>query len=294
MHTIENEKLKVTVADSGAELISVFDKESSTERIWCADPSVWNRHAPILFPFVGKTAGGRYCYAGQSYEMKTQHGFARDMEFECVEAAADHITHRLLPNDRTRAIYPFEFELQVTHRLDPEDPRRLQVEWLVSNHGADTMYYSIGGHPGFTVPVQSSEEREEYFIEFPGCEDLIYMAVNPMNGLAMTVLQYELPLENGFAPFSETLYDTWIFEDQLIRQVRIARPDKTPYVTMDCHELPMLGVWTKEEGNYICLEPWAGRTDDDGFAGSLEEKKGVQQLAAGDSKKWSYSVEFHK
>ena len=61
----ENGKLKVTVSDVGAELVSVWDKECEVERIWCGDAAVWGRHAPVLFPFVGKVAGGRYTYRGQ-------------------------------------------------------------------------------------------------------------------------------------------------------------------------------------------------------------------------------------
>ena len=57
MHILENEYLKVMVADAGAELSSVYDKETDTERLWDADPAVWNRHAPILFPFVGRVIG---------------------------------------------------------------------------------------------------------------------------------------------------------------------------------------------------------------------------------------------
>ena len=85
MHTLENEFLKVSVADAGAELSSVIDKESGLERVHDANPEVWNRHAPILFPFVGKVVGGVYRIGNEEYEMKTQHGFARDMEFDVVD-----------------------------------------------------------------------------------------------------------------------------------------------------------------------------------------------------------------
>ena len=80
-HMLENEKLKVKVSDRGAELISVTEKHSGRERLWQADPAIWNRHAPILFPFVGKVNDGKYRIDGREYEMKTQHGFARDHGF---------------------------------------------------------------------------------------------------------------------------------------------------------------------------------------------------------------------
>ena len=58
VHIIENDSLRVTVSDAGAELISVINKENDAERIWIGDPAIWNRHAPILFPFVGKVMDG--------------------------------------------------------------------------------------------------------------------------------------------------------------------------------------------------------------------------------------------
>ena len=84
MRIIENDILKVAIADHGAELSSVYDKEADFERVWDANPAVWNRHAPILFPFVGKVKDGVYRIGEKTYEMKTQHGFARDMEFTCL------------------------------------------------------------------------------------------------------------------------------------------------------------------------------------------------------------------
>ena len=162
LHTIENDYLKVTVSDHGAELTSVYDKAQDFERIWCADPAVWNRHAPVLFPFVGKVKGGAYRYNGNTYAMKTQHGFARDAEFTCIEETTDSITHKLVYSDETLEIYPFEFELLITHRFDAENPRLLHVTWAVKNLGSDEMLYSIGGHPGFRVPLTGSTGFEDY------------------------------------------------------------------------------------------------------------------------------------
>ena len=293
MRVLENELLKVMIADSGAELSSVYDKEKQTERLWDANPEVWNRHAPILFPFVGKVVGGVYRIDGQEYEMKTQHGFARDMEFECVEAAETSVTHRLLPTEKTKQLYPFEYELLVTHKLDAENPRLLHVNWEVKNNGSDVMYYSIGGHPAFTVPVKESKERENYYLEFPGREELTYISVNPANGFVDTEKEYSLKLENGFVKFFAGLYDTLIFDFQNIQKVRIANPDQTPYVTVDCSEFPLLGIWAKETGNFICLEPWAGRADNDGFTGNIDEKVAEQKVEAGCSAKISHTIEFH-
>lgn len=294
MRILENEIIRVEVADFGAELSSVYDKEAQTERLFDANPAIWNRHAPILFPFVGKVNGGVYRIGETEYEMKTQHGFARDMEFECVEETAGSVTHRLTATEETKKKYPYEFELLVTHALDEANPRLVRVSWEVKNNGETAMLYSIGGHPAFTVPVSTKEERDAYFLAFPGMDELTFIGVNPANGLALAEQPKELKLENGYVQFCDDIYDTLIFDYQNIEKVQICRPDKTPYVTMDCSEFPFLGIWAKETGNFICLEPWVGRTDNDGFTGTLEEKVGEQKLGAGCSLAVTHTIEFHR
>lgn len=294
MHVLENEFLKVSVADEGAELSSVIDKESGLERMHDANPKIWNRHAPILFPFVGKVVGGTYRIDDKEYTMKTQHGFARDMTFEFVEADADHVVHRLLANDDTRKIYPYEFELLVTHKLDKENPRLLNVTWEVKNNGNEKMHYFIGGHPAFTTVETDEKAKEEYYLEFVGCDSIEYFGVNNESGFAMPHETKTVALENGFLKFNEDVYATLIFDDFKFDKVRFCRPDKTPYVTMECSEFASYGIWAKRTGNFICLEPWAGRTDDHGFTGTIDEKFGVNTVEAGECGKIQHSIEFHK
>ena len=53
--TLENEELLITVESHGAQLSRIYDKKADREILWSADPAVWNRHSPILFPFIGKS-----------------------------------------------------------------------------------------------------------------------------------------------------------------------------------------------------------------------------------------------
>ena len=295
LHSIENDQIKVTVADAGAELISVIDKDSGLERMWNADPAIWNRHAPILFPFVGKVAGGEYRAGGRTYPMKSQHGFARDREFCLVEKTDRSITHRLTSDAASKEIYPYDFILTVTHELAGDG--LLKVIWKVENAGREPMYYSIGGHPGFNVPAEPGRgKRSDYYLEFPGKEKVDYLLLNTETGLAVTDKVYSLPLEGGFAPIRKDMFDldAMVFEDGQIDCVRIADPDKKPFVSLYCEGFPYVGIWSKPEGPFVCLEPWLGRTDDDGFTGSIEEKTGEQELAGGQSRTISYSLEFHR
>lgn len=293
---MENEFLKVTIANHSAELVSVWDKENGRERIWNADPAVWNRHAPLLFPFVGRVNGSVYRYNGMEYPMKSQHGFARDMEFACVSVEEDKIVHCLKADDATQKIYPFDFELYVTHQFAEANGRLLEVKWEICNCGENEMFYSIGGHPGFMVPEKEGETREQYFLEFPGKEELSYILVNPDTALAVPDVEYPLPTDAGYVQITTDMFDkdALIFEKSQLEVVGIARPDCSPYVRMYCSGFPYLGIWSKPDARYVCLEPWCGRTDNDGFAGTIQEKEGEMALPAGETKMITYGMEFFK
>ena len=291
MHILENEALTLAVADKGAELSCVWDKEANCERLWGADPAVWNRHAPILFPFVGKVIGGKYRIGGRTYEMKTQHGFARDLDFVCTEETAASVCHVLCATERTREIYPYNFRLQVRHRLDGENPRLLHIEWEICNAGDETMYYAIGGHPGFLPPAGA--RKEDCFLGFPGETQLRYISADPA-GFAIPERVHELSMPDSSVPYDESLPETWIFEDRQLSAVQLLRPDRSPWVTLRCGEFPILAVWANPAGPFVCLEPWCGRTDDEGFAGELKEKVCEERLAPGATKRIAYSIEFHR
>ena len=294
MRILENEKLMVQIADLGAELTSVLDKESGLDRMHDGDPKVWPRHAPFLFPFVGRVVDGVYRVGEKEYSMDLQLGFARDLVLECVEKSYKKVVHKLVSTESTKEIYPFDFELYITHELEEENPRLLKISWEVKNTGENTMYYFIGGHPGFSLPETDPKAKEEYYLEFEGKESITYFGVNEQSGFAAPGETKTLPLEQGILKFHPDIYITLIFDEPKFSKVRILRPDKTPYITMECSQFEGFGIWSKEEGNYICLEPWKGRTDDHGFTGKIDEKFGVQILEQGESHLISHSIEFHK
>ena len=285
-HILENEYLRVTIADAGAELISVWDKTSGQERIWTADPAVWNRHAPILFPFVGKVYEGVYRIGQREYAMKTQHGFARDQVFTCVDETDTAVIHALTASPQTLEIYPYEFRLTVCHRLLGKE---LSIKWTIENLGNEKMFFSIGGHPGFRMP--EGIQKEDCLISFPSMKELHYLSANPAGYILPQVKT--LSLKEGFAAWQADIPDTWIFEDHQVQTVGIAYPDGTPFVTLHCETFPTLAVWANPQGPFICLEPWFGRADDDGFTGAVDQKKDMQALNAGGKSDISYTIEFH-
>ena len=288
-HILENEKLRVTISDRGAELVSAVDKSIDIERLWQADPTVWNRHAPILFPFVGKVVNGKYRVNGQEYDMKTQHGFARDMDFVCLDETENHIIHQLTATEETLRIYPFDFSLTVCHELDPQEPSRLNIRWTVENRGEERMLYAIGGHPAFLPPDGITKEQGR--VVFPGKEELSCFSANA-EGYALPGNRHTLHLDKGYASWQNDIPETWIFENEGVGCVGLSGADRKPFVLVHCEEFPILAVWANPKGPFICLESWFGRTDEAGFDGTLENKPGMQVLDGHEKNEIAWAIDF--
>ena len=176
MFYIENDRLKAGFEAHGAELRSLVDKTTGEEYMWCGDPAFWGRVSPVLFPVVGNYKNKTSIYDGKEYHL-SQHGFARDSEFEVVEQKDDSISFKLASSDKTKEVYPFDFELIISYELkasdsdlvvlsygnnsgDAENASDLQdsliVKWEVRNTDDKTIYFSIGGHPAFNLRDEDS------------------------------------------------------------------------------------------------------------------------------------------
>lgn len=290
VRTLENDLVKIGVCDFAAELYSFYDKEAGREVLWQGDAKYWNRRSPILFPFVGRVNGGYYTHQGVKYPMG-QHGFARDMEFEFVGQTENTLVHRLTSTEETLKNYPFPFELKITHKLEG---KKLSVIWEVINPAEDTMYFSIGGHPGFNVPARDGESKFDYSITFYGEKELKYILVDLELSAANIDESYSLELKDHQLPITEHLFDkdALIFDDYQIEKIGIAYPDGTPYVTMDCKGIQSMGVWSQPmpETPFVCLEPWNGRVDNRGFDGELKDKYGVRALEGGKTFTAQYDI----
>ncbi|RHS32369.1 hypothetical protein DWV55_11650 [Butyricicoccus sp. AF10-3] len=60
MQVLENERFRVEINEFGAELTRFTSKKDGTEYVWKGDPAAWKRHAPILFPIVGRLKDKTY------------------------------------------------------------------------------------------------------------------------------------------------------------------------------------------------------------------------------------------
>lgn len=287
--TIKNERLSVTIAAHGAELSSIYDKANDRELVWQADPAFWNRHAPALFPNVGKYYGGHFTYNGTDYPMG-QHGFARDTEFEQAASGENFVTYRLCADEESKKVYPFDFVLEITHRLNGN---RLTVEWNVKNTDNKEMYFTIGGHPAFNVNVLPDTDFEDYSLVFKeGTEKLSYVLLDAESGTAIGDKVYELELTDSKYALKKDMFDkdALVFDGGQIEWAALALPDGKPYIALESKGFPNFGIWSKPGAPYVCLEPWCGRCDNKGFEGEISEKPGIIALKAGETFKKSYDI----
>ena len=116
MTTLTSATARVEIAAHGAELTSFVNLATGLDYVWPADPAQWARHAPLLFPIVGRLPEDTYLHNGQSYKL-SQHGFARDQEFQLIHEEADSLTFQLMHSAASQQVYPFEFELRVSYTL---------------------------------------------------------------------------------------------------------------------------------------------------------------------------------
>ena len=286
-YEIKNEHIKAKIKSFGAELNSLQKCAEELEYIWQGDSKYWNRHSPILFPIVGRLKNDSYTYQNQKYNM-TQHGFARDKEFEVVKNEADFMEFRLKSDEKTLEIYPFSFELYLSYKLEKNS---LIVSYKVINKSDDKMLFSIGAHPAFNWTLKEDEKKEDYFIEF---EDLKQTKRYFLNDLGLLYKKEDLKIIDNKIPLNEKLFknDALVFNDLNIKRVSLKSIKNENFVRLNFEKFPYLGIWSKPSGApFICIEPWFGIADDENSIQNFEEKKGLISLQKNEIFSCFYSIE---
>lgn len=283
---LENEMLCVEISEQGAELTRIYDKKKGNEVLWEADAKYWKRHAPVLFPNVGKTYRNTVLINGTHYPT-SQHGFARDSEFRCIHADKTEASFHLSSSEETKEVYPFEFDLIITYVLRG---REIDVKWKVKNPADETMYFTIGGHPAFRFA--GNDRKEDYILKFPGKEKLDYILIDPAEEAPHPDQVHVLELTEECCSVTEEMFenDALIFDNTQIEEVWLCHTDGTPYVGMKSEGFPNFGIWSVKDAPFVCLEPWMGRCDNVGFCEELSEKPWVNRLDAGEQFEKSYTI----
>lgn len=280
--TILNSELSITINHKGAELISLQAITANREYIWEGNPNYWGKHSPILFPIVGTLKENSYTYKNQTYQLP-RHGFARDMDFNLKNKTESTLVFSLESNEKTKQLYPFDFELQIIYTLINNE---IIISYTVFNHGSESMYFSIGGHPALALPKQF----ENYSLQFESKESLISFQLE--NDLLSNNTK-EIALKNSELTLTYSLFenDALIFKEILSKQIKLLE-NNTPILNFKFKDFPNFGIWTKMKAPFICLEPWVGYSDLLNSSGNIDEKEGIQKLETTTSKEYRFSIEI--
>ena len=276
---IRNESLTLEIDAHGAEMKSLTDNRTGQEYLWCGDAAYWGRTSPILFPLVGNYREKQSCFDGKWYSL-SQHGFARDMDFELVSEKGDEIWFALEDSPETLEKYPFGFRLELGYRLQG---RAVEVLWKVTNKNDREMYFSIGGHPAFNCPLREGEKQTDYRIGFDTCEPLTASVLDE-NGTVSERTKV-LELTDGMLQITDSLFDedALIVEHDQAHKVALYTPEGEKYLEVK-FEAPLFGIWSPagKHAPFVCIEPWYGRSDRADFGQKLEEREWGNVLKAGE------------
>lgn len=279
---LENDRYRVAVNATGAELSSIRDKLTGREWLWQPQPGIWNNSSTQLFPVVGALVHKGFRVDGQFLPLPA-HGFLRCQAFTCIEQGADHLVLEARATPETLALWPWCWRVQLQLMLHEDG---LRVTQHVFNDDRQSFWYSIGLHPGFALPVASETGWHVRFGEkavrgpFPTCNRTLVT-----DGQTQTTTFFPLT-ESSFR--NGAVY----FGDSRQQQVRVCAPDGTIVMTLETAKHDWLALWGVPGVDLLCIEPLAGTTDAPDFDGNAENKRGIRQLAPGQSQEFSVRLRF--
>ncbi len=285
---IENDELKAAISITGAELQSIYNKSNSTEYLWNANPDYWAKKSPVLFPIVGGLKNNQYHFNGKTYVL-SRHGFAREKEFEVVQVSNKIIQFILSSSDKTVEIYPFYFKLTIEYSIEKN---KLFTKYIVENLGTEEMYFSIGAHPAFKVPLAEQTKFEDWYVEFNAIENADIFPLTS-DGL----------LENNSIPFfqntnnlqlkKELFYkDALVFKKLNSNKISLKSKSSKTGLTMQFDDFNFFGIWSAKNANFVCLEPWCGIADSINSDGNFIQKEGINKLNSNEVFIRTWSIEL--
>ena len=268
--TISNSQLSATINTLGAELISLV--KNNKNYIWQVDETYWNKTSPILFPIVGRLKNDNYTFNGKTYQLP-RHGFARNMEFTFDKKSEYQVIFEVEATKETKANYPFDFKLLIAYTFMENE---LVIEYFVRNQSDEVLPFSIGAHPAFAI----SDKFENYSLQF-NKEDTFethHLENESFNGKTTLVETKNNSIALNYALFEK---DALVFKQLKSNEVILKNKEKE-ILKVNYDHFPYLGIWTKQNAPFICIEPWCGLADAINHNGNLEEKEGINYLSAGE------------
>ena len=282
---IKSSDLSAVVSSLGGELQSLRDA-ADREYLWQGDKQWWGGRSPNLFPYVGRCTNGQYTLDGQTYSLNL-HGFVRRMELEGTRLSDSACAFSLTDSPETLAQFPFPFRYEVAFSAREDT---LTVTYTVENRGDKTMYFGLGAHPGFQVPMAEGERFEDYSLTFSApCAPrrVLFSADGYRTGETA-----DYPLEEGCRiPLTHPLFDDEAIV--LSGTSGVVRLGAAAHgITVDYRQFPLVGFWhpPHSEAPFVCIEPWRSLPARQGVVEDFARQEGLVALPAGETWRISYSI----
>lgn len=291
MYLLENKKLNISIKKIGAELCKISSVKNGLDFMWNGNPDVWPGFAPNLFPIIGALKDDTYIFEGKKYTLP-KHGFIRHSNAIVLHHKTENsLTFKLAYSEDLLKIYPFKFEFYITYELVDNV---INVIHSIKNCDKNAMYFSLGGHPAFKCPVYEDENYNDYSLEFDQVETAETHLINLDNGLANSKTKPCLENSNSL-PLKHDLFndDALIFKDLKSKRVTLKSKIHGDVVSVSYNDFSYLGIWAKTNGNYVCIEPWLGITDNENTNQDFTTKEGIVKLHANETFTASYTIEIH-
>lgn len=250
-----------------------------------ANPAFWSGRAPLLFPIVGRLNDDSLRVNDSTYAMQ-KHGFARKSLFSLVEKSASDALFRLVDSEATHTQYPFAFELDVHFNIEC---KTLHQTVTVRNTGDSDMPFSFGYHPAFAWPLPTGGAREDHVIRFEQDEPTSLARVTPYGTIASDTVPS--PVDGSTIRLHDTLFedDALVWRELNSHRLSFGAPG---FASLDIEfpDTQMLGIWTKPGAAFICVEPWAGHADPEGYSGEFADKPGIMHLLSGGARSFRMNI----
>lgn len=249
----------------------------------------WNRKAPILFPIVGKLKDLKTKINGEIYSMG-QHGFARDREFKLLNETEKSLEFILTWDDESLKIYPFKFNLVVKYTISEN---KLSVDIKIINVDTQDIYFNVGGHPGFRLPMEEGLKFSDYSVEFECMETFNAPEVDaPTGTLNFNKLTEWKDIKVINLDYKYFEVDAIVAPHLKSRSVKLTHNDKG--IKFDYYGFNTLAIWTKPNAPFVCLEPWLGYADRTDSDFEYVHKDDIVRLKKNEDYMVGYSVEILK
>lgn len=277
---LENNFMKIEVSPIGAELQSLYSKETDREYLWQPGYDIWPHHSMLLFPNPGRIAGDRTIIDGKVYPA-TMHGFANEMEFEVLKTDKEHLLLQLTSNGETKKSFPYRFRLQVEFSMEKGV---VSQKFRVINDDSRTIYFSLGAHPGFYCPIELDECGDDYVLEFDSPQQINMLELQEetrlLTGKRIPWLKGRRKIE-----LSDHFFDEGprLLDGVKADYVRMKSKKSGRFVELGIKDFPYMCLWgVGTRMSILCIEPWCGTSDLANTDHVWEKKLGIESVGVGE------------